>query len=165
MITKGQQTQVGRFHSRMLCFQSSAWLVVSMIWLVSCAKSDENLLQSPCVIDYFELERTRGDGASCSNFSYGDCAEGARGSECVNVCVFGVCQATPCFSDADCGGALCREKSSDSVPMGSWCDFDQKAPGASDDNGCGACGVMGTSGACCGTPFCSGACSGSACCD
>lgn len=81
-------------------------LVICFSLLPGCdgGGSGEDLLQSPCVLDQLNLERTLPDGVSCSNFSYSDCGVTPMASECVNYCAFGVCQPAPCVQYEDCTG-------------------------------------------------------------
>jgi hypothetical protein len=100
-------------------------------------------LQSECYRDLHDGTplRTASDGASCSNFGYGDCPAEAA-SECINYCAFDVCQKAPCVSDSDCAaffgeGATCQEYVVVGEPSyGKWCKPGQGGSGSTCDDAC-----------------------------
>jgi hypothetical protein len=113
------------------------WILIAVaiaLSAVACKKSEEgdeadlfDRLQSECYRDLHEGTplRTAPNGASCSNFGYGDCGD-ELASECVNYCAFDLCQAAPCVGDGDCAaygdGATCEEYEVEGVPSyGRWC--------------------------------------------
>ena len=91
--------------------------------------SGPEALQSQCVIDQLNLERTIPDGETCDNFGYSDC--NGFGSECVNSCAFELCQPQPCESKDDCNASFgdlagrqewsCEAYVVSSRGYGTWC--------------------------------------------
>jgi hypothetical protein len=172
--------------------KTSAILMVSLCGMPACDGGDGDggpTLQSACVADTLHLARTLPDGAACSNLGYGDCGAAALASECVGSCAFGVCQAAPCASDADCApyaGRVCAtctiEAGGSAIDFGAWCEEPACPPGTAGcpcasgtcagDLACGPddrchdpCPIGCRQGSvCCGGAFCGGDCIGTPCC-
>jgi len=119
----------------------STWILYSVgaMALLSGACSGEEgaggegSLQSSCVSNQLNLDRTLSDGEACDNFGYSDCLGFA--SECINYCAHKFCQPMPCETSADCDanfadpgpgrGFLCEDYVVSGKAYGSWCKVDE----------------------------------------
>ena len=121
--------------SRRFCPSRLSFVLLLSWSLSSCLFNDGDPLQSNCVQQHFEFERTIQDGQECSNFGYADCGNDTFASECVNFCAFGVCQGSPCESDSDCaplGDAACEDYVVSDVTYGKWCNISKSYGGSGD---------------------------------
>jgi hypothetical protein len=110
-------------------------------------EAEESPFQSSCVAKNVDLQRTLGDGASCTNFGYEDCGDGVA-SECVGVCVNQMCQPEHgCSGAADCAAwqATCDYSSG-------YCDGTESSPAPT--GVCDGCGGTFCAGRCIGCPQC-----------
>jgi hypothetical protein len=119
----------GRLSVRVIGVSTALWLAVACSASGSDPVAGPGALQSQCVIDQLNLERTLADGQACDNWGYSDCS--GFGSECINYCAFDFCQPEPCETAEDCnaffgelGGAetwACEEYVVSSKGYGTWC--------------------------------------------
>ncbi len=112
-----------------LCGIATAALLIASCDGESGSSNGEGSLQSSCVANQLDLERTLEDGKGCDNWGYSDCSGFA--SECINYCAHGFCQPESCETNADCSayfadpgpgiGFLCEDYVVNSKSYGSWC--------------------------------------------
>ena len=124
---------------------ANVWLIAvsTFLFMVGCGgegdagpSSGPEALQSQCVINQLNLERTIEDGSACSNFGYSDC--NGSGSECIGYCAHGFCQPEPCEAEEDCnadfgelGGRekwACEPYVVSSRDYGTWCNAVENCP-------------------------------------
>jgi len=121
------------------------WVVVvsTAFWAMACSgeggsgpTSGPEALQSQCVINQLDLERTIANGSACDNWGYSDC--NGFGSECIGYCAHKFCQPESCESGQDCDayfGELtgrekwsCEEYVVSSTGYGTWCKAVEHCP-------------------------------------
>ena len=100
------------------------------------ASSGKGALQSSCVSNQLNLDRTDADGSACDNWGYSDCYGFA--SECIGYCAFGFCQPESCSSAENCVqffreiplgvGWECNEYVVSSTSYGTWCEIVKTCP-------------------------------------
>ena len=95
------------------------------------ASSGKGSLQSSCVSNQLDLERTIENAYECDNWGYSDCYGFA--SECINYCANGFCQPDSCDTPEDCvvffrelppfAAWECNEYVVASTSYGTWCEI------------------------------------------
>ena len=114
-------------------------IAVTALLMTACgdsASGGKGSLQSSCVSDQLNLERTIADGFECDNFGYSDCYGFA--SECIGYCAFGFCQPQSCQSAEDCvqffrelpeiAAWECNDYVVSATSYGTWCQIVEACP-------------------------------------